>query len=183
MSGEDLNNLVQNRRSIRKYTSEQISADNVKMILEAALWAPSSKNSHPWHFIIVDNPETLIKMSSCRAIGTIPLKSAVLAVVVCADSSLSDVWVEDCSIAASYMQLQAAALGLGSCWVQVRERFSAEGIPAEEIIQEILGIPEHVNVECIVTFGHKDEIRKPLDPTKTLWEKIHIDKWIPSQAE
>lgn len=177
MANFDFNNLILNRRSIRRYTSEQLDADDVKLILEAGLLAPSSKNSHPWQFIVVDDRDMLERMSQCRTMGSGPIAKCAMAVVVAADTTLSDVWIEDCSIAAAYMQLQAAALGLGSCWIQIRGRYGMENVPAEEQIQEMLGIPEHINIECVITLGHKDEQRKPLDPSKTLWEKVHIEKW------
>lgn len=177
MEANDFNTLILNRRSIRRYADRALSADDVKLILEAGLLAPTSKNSHPWHFIVVDDKDMLQRMSEVRTMGAGPVARCAMAVVVAADTTLSDVWVEDCSIAASYMQLQAAALGLGSCWIQIRGRYGVDNVPAEEQLQEMLGIPEHVNVECIITLGYKDEERKPLDPSKTLWEKVHIERW------
>ena len=86
-------------------------------------------------------------------------------------------YLEDVSIAAAYMQLQATALGLGACWIQVRNRFTVDGEDGETIVREVLGIPENIVVECIVTIGHPDEERRPVDPSKLLWEKVHIDNW------
>ena len=86
-------------------------------------------------------------------------------------------YIEDMSIAAAYMQLQATALGLGACWIQVRNRFTADGESAEDIVREILGIPDEMVVECIMTIGHPDEERRPVDPSKLLWEKVHTEKW------
>ena len=75
------------------------------------------------------------------------------------------------------MQLQAEDLGLGSCWIQIRDRFGAELKPAEEYVRELLDIPETLRVLCIVTFGYKAEERKPFDPEKMMWEKVHADRW------
>ncbi len=86
-------------------------------------------------------------------------------------------YIEDMSVAAAYIQLQATALGLGACWIQVRNRFAADGEDAETIVRETLGIPENMVVECIMTIGHPDEERRPVDPEKLLWEKVHIDNW------
>lgn len=177
MTSQEFNSLVLNRRSIRRYTDEAISADHVKLIMESALMAPTSKNSHSTRFILVDDKATLKKMSECRTMGAGPIAGAAMAIVVCGDSSKSDVWVEDCSIAASFIQLQVAALNLGSCWIQIRNRFGAENISAEEALQELLSIPEHINIECVITVGHKAEERKPLDPEKCLWENVHVEKW------
>ena len=105
------------------------------------------------------------------------IATAPLAVVVTADTTLSDVWVEDASIAAILMQLQAADFGLGSCWVEVRERFRGDGEPAEDYVREVLGIPENFAVPCVITFGHKAEERRPINTEKLLWEKVHVGKW------
>lgn len=177
----DLHQLLLERRSIRRYTSEPLSADDVKLILEAALLSPTSKNSRSWQFVAVDDPSMLQRLADCKPAGAMPVKGCALAVVVCGDSTVSDPWVEDCSIASAFMQLQAADLGLGSCWVQVRGRFTADGIPSEEYVQQLLGIPETMSVLCILTFGHKDEERKPVNPDKLLWEKVHIGLWNPKQ--
>ncbi len=174
---ENLHDLLINRRSIRKYTDEALSPEAVKLILEAGLLAPSSKRCTPWHFVAVEDKEMLARLAECKTAGAKPVAGAALAVVVTADITVTDTWVEDASIAAILMQLQAADLGLGSCWIQVRNRFDAGDEPAEDIVREALGIPEQMGVLCIVTFGHKDEERKPFDEEKMLWEKVHIGKW------
>lgn len=180
---ENFHDLLINRRSIRRYTSEPVDADQVRLILEAALMAPSSKSVRPWQFIVVEDKEMLEKLSHCKANYATSLASAPLAIVVTADTTRSDVWVEDASIAAVLMQLQACDFGLGSCWVEVRERFGADGVPAEEYVREALGIPEHFAVPCIITVGHKDEERKPINTEKLLWEKVHIGCWKDNAAE
>lgn len=174
---ENFHELLINRRSIRRYTTEPVDADQVRMILEAALMSPSSKSVRPWQFIVVEDKEMLEKLSNCKPNYATSIASAPLAVVVTADTTRSDAWIEDASIAAVFMQLQAQDFGLGSCWVEVRERFGADGLPAEEYVREALGIPEQFSVLCIVTIGHKDEERKPINPEKLLWEKVHIGCW------
>lgn len=174
---ENLHDLLLRRHSIRRYTDTPVDAESVRLILEAALLAPTSKSSRCWRFVVVDDKDMLLKLSDCKPAGAAPIKNCAFAVVVCADQSKSDVWIEDASIAAAYMQLQATALNLGSCWVQIRDRYAADGTPAEEIIQELLGIPELYPVLCVMTFGHPDEVRKPVDPSKLLWEKVHIGTW------
>ena len=178
---ENIHDLFLKRHSIRRYTDRPISAEDVKTILEAALLSPTSKNTRCWQFVAVDDKDMLQRLAECKPAGAVSLKNCVLAVVVCADSSRSDAWIEDASIAAAFMQLQAEDLGLGSCWVQVRGRFTADGLPSEETVQELLGIPDTISVECIMTFGYKDEERRPVDPAKLLWEKVHIGKWNPAQ--
>ena len=130
-----------------------------------------------WEFIVVEDKETLEKLSLCKEHGARPIAGCKLAVVVVADTTKSDVWVEDASIASVIMQLQAADLGLGSCWIQVRQRFTADGVSSEDYVREMFGIPEQFGVLSVMTFGYKDEERKPYDPEKTQWEKVHIGNW------
>lgn len=174
---QNFHDLLIGRRSIRRYTDEPIDPEQVKLILEAALMSPSSKSIRPWQFIVVEEKETLEKLSQCKPNYATSIADAPLAVVVAADTTKSDAWVEDASIAAIFMQMQAQDLGLGSCWVEVRERFGADGTPAEEYVRELLGIPEEFGVLCIVSIGHKNEDRKPINPEKLLWEKVHIGSW------
>jgi len=108
--------LLRKRRSIRKFLPEKVTPEHIDIIIEAALRAPSSRGINPWEFILVDDPEKLSKLATSKQHGSEFLENAPLAIVVCADSTKSDVWVEDCSIAAIIIQLTAWSLGLGSCW-------------------------------------------------------------------
>lgn len=173
----NLHELLVNRRSIRRYTPESLKPEEVQLILEAGLLAPTSKSSRPWQFIVVEDREMLSRLAECKEAGAAPIARATLAIVVAAAPTLSDPWIEDASIAAAYMQLQAADLGLGSCWIQVRDRYRTDGVSANEYIQELLGLPETLPVVCVMTFGHKDEERRPVDTSKLLWEKVHIGQW------
>lgn len=174
---ESLHELLIRRHSIRRYKAEAVDPEDVKTIIEAALLAPSSKSVRPWEFVVVEDRGDLEKLAGCKAAGGRPVANCALAVVVCADAERSDMYIEDMSIAAAYMQLQATALGLGACWIQVRNRFAADGDDAQEIVRETLGIPANFVVECIVTVGHPDEERRPVDPAKLLWEKVHAERW------
>jgi nitroreductase len=180
---ENLHQLLLERHSIRKYTDREISADDVKTILQAALLAPSSKSVRPWQFVVVENKEKLAKLATCKPIAAHAIKGAAFAVVVIADPGKSDMFIEDASIAAQFMQLQAHDLGIGSCWIQVRNRFNADGEPAETLVQETLGIPEYLKVECIMSFGYPDETRRPVDESKLKWEKVHIEEWSDRESD
>lgn len=174
---ENFHELLINRRSIRRYTDQPVDPEQVRLILEAALMSPSSKSVRPWQFVVVEDKEMLEKLSQCKANYATSIASAPLAIVVTADTTRSDIWAEDASIAAILMQLQAADCGLGSCWVEVYQRFTADGIPSDEYVREQLGIPEEFGVLCIITIGHKDEERKPVNTDKHQWEKVHIGSW------
>lgn len=174
---ENLHDLLVNRRSIRRYKPDALNPDDVKLILEAALLSPSSKSSRAWHLIVVEEPEMLERMSLCKQAGAAPIAKAPLAVVVAMDCSKDDAWIEDASVASTLMMLQAADLGIGSCWIEIRDRYQADGTPAQEVIQELLGIPETMPVVSVITFGYKDEERRPQDTSKLLWENVHLGAW------
>jgi len=174
---DSFQSLIIKRRSIRHFTSELIDEEHVKMILEAGLLAPTSKSSRAWQFIVVDEPSILERLSHCKERAAEPIGRAPLAIVVAIDPTATDPWIEDASIAASYMQLQAADLGLGSCWIEVRDRYAADGIPAEEYVQELLKMPDTMPVVCILAIGHPAEERKPQAVEKLKWEQVHINGW------
>ena len=92
--------------------------------------------------------------------GAAFLKDAALAIVVMADPLASDVWIEDASTAAMTMLYQAEDLGLGACWVQIRERQDANGVDSESIVRDILALPENKRVVCLIALGHKGMERK-----------------------
>jgi nitroreductase len=168
--------LLRNRRSIRRYTNEKIVPETIKVIIEAALRAPSARGINPWQFILVDEPELIIQLSQSKQSGSEFLKTAPFAIVVCADSTKTEFWIEDCSIAATIIQLTASSLGLGSCWVQIRTRQHDDLKTAETYIQELLGLPEHIKIASILGIGYPDET-KPSVPTDTLqYEKIKYNR-------
>ena len=169
--------LVQLRRSHRKFTGEEIDAEDVKMILRAALMAPTSKSQRAWHFVVVDNKTDLEKLADAKDMGSQLIKGATMAVVVLGDPMQNDCWVEDGSIAAISMQYQAEELGLGSCWVQMRGRGLSDGTTADTVIRGILDIPENYCVLCVLAFGHKADERKPQNEDRLKWENVHIDKF------
>ena len=92
--------LVQKRRSVRKFTEEDIKADDLQTILRAALMAPTSKGTRAWHFVVVDDKNLLEKISLCRPMGSQFIAGAKVAVVVLGDREVTDAWCEDASIAA-----------------------------------------------------------------------------------
>ena len=172
-----VHDLLLQRHSIRRYTDQPIDAEDVKTILEAALLSPTSKNARSWQFVVVEDTDTLRSLEKLKPNYATSLKTAPLAVVVTASPELSEAYIEDATAAAMLMQLQAADLGIGSCWIQVRGREQADGEPSENYVRDMLGIPYDMVVECIMTFGHPDETRKPVDPAKLKWEKVHIGNW------
>lgn len=174
---ENFSELIKNRRSMRKFTEEELSQEEVVALLKSGLMAPTSKRSNGWQFIAVDDKELLRKLAHCKEQGATFIADAALAIVVMADPLESDVWIEDASIASILIQLQAEDLGLGSCWVQIRERFAATGMPADEYIRGLFDIPLQLQVVSVIAIGHKGMERKPFDEAHLQWEKIHINKF------
>ena len=169
--------LAQMRRSHRKFTEEEISAEEVQLIMRAALMAPTSKSQRAWQFVVVDDKMDLEKLSDAKDLGGQFIKGAAMAVVVLGDPMQNDCWVEDGAIAAISMQYQAEDLGLGSCWVQMRGRGLSDGTTADEVIRGILDIPENLSCLCVVAFGHKADERKPQNEDKLKWENVHVAKY------
>ncbi|MBF0647790.1 nitroreductase family protein [Dysgonomonas sp. GY75] len=173
----DFQQLIISRRSTRKFTDEPLSPEQVETIMKAALMSPSSKSANPWQFLLIEDKEMLDKLSYCKKSSSRLIAGCALAIVVLADPLTSDVWIEDSSIASIMVQLQAEDLGLGSCWVQVRERYTMSDTPSDEYIRELFDIPMQLQVLSVIAIGHKAQERPPFDEEKLQWEKIHIGKF------
>ena len=174
---ESFSELIKARRSMRKFTEEELTQEQVVTLMKAALMAPTSKRSNASQFIVVDEKDKLKELSYCKEQASQFIADAALAVVVVADPLASDVWIEDASIASIYLHLQAEDMGRGSCWVQVRVRFTASGMPSGEYVHEVLDIPLQLQVLSVIAIGHKGMERKPFNEDNLQWEKIHINKY------
>ena len=103
--------LLEERRSIRKFKSKPVEQDKIDILIEAALRSPSSMGKNPWSFIVVTDQQLLEKLSIAKQHGSAFAKGAPLVIVVCADAEVSDVWVEDASIATILLHLAAQSAG------------------------------------------------------------------------
>lgn len=164
--------ILRTRRSIRKYEKRQIDVKSVDVMKEALLRCPSSRGINPWTFTFVDDERVIDELSRSKEHGSNFLKGAPLAIVVCGDEEKSDVWVEDCSIATIVAHLTAHSLGLGSCWIQIRNREHSKGRTAEDFIRELLGLPKSLRVEAIVAVGYPAESPIPLAADKLDYGRI-----------
>ncbi|MEC9491613.1 nitroreductase family protein [Flexistipes sp.] len=169
--------LLRKRRSVRKFKDESIESEKIEILKEAVLRAPTSRNIMPWEFIFVTDKDKLKKLSEAKQHGSAFVAGAPLAVVVCADTDRSDVWVEDCSIASIILQLTGLEQGLGSCWAQIRNRKHNESESAEEYIQKLFDIPERFAVESIIALGYPDEEKEPVPYSALPLEKIHMQEF------
>lgn len=160
------------RRSIRKYTQQEISEELIHELIIAGMHAPSARNIQPWQFIVVNNREMLDKLAIAHPYAKM-LNQAVLAILVCGDKKLQEAVgyiVQDCSAATQNILLAAHAHGLGSVWLGM--------YPREERIQNIsklLEIPDHILPVSLISIGYPDEHKKA--PDRYNEEKIHWNKF------
>lgn len=166
---------IRNRRSVRVFESRPVEEEKLTLLLEAALRSPSSRGLNPWQFVVVRNPETLAALSKAKPHGAGFLSGAPLGIAVLADPLRCDVWVEDASIAATYIQLAAEFMGLGSCWAQLRLRDNGTGGMASDRAREILKVPEGLEVACVIGIGYPAETM-PGHPESYLdFSKVHYE--------
>jgi len=177
MAESDFFEVIRRRRSVREYVAKEVEADKVEALVEAALRAPSSRGVNPWEFVLVRDKGTLLELSRCKPHGASFVKDASLAIVVCGDPNKSDVWVEDTSIACTFLLLAAEAMGLGACWVQIRGRMYDERTKAGDKVAEILCLPANLEVEAIVAVGYPAEVKRPHSSESLHWNKVHEERY------
>jgi nitroreductase len=164
--------ILRKRRSIRRYKDGKIEPAVIDQLKEAILRSPSSRGINPRRFIFITDRPILEALSKAKESGSGFLKGAALGVVICAKESESDVWVEDCSIAAIILQLEAESLGLGSCWIQIRNRKHNDHKSAEEYVREAIHLDNDMKVECIISIGYPDEEKTPFPKDELEYAKI-----------
>lgn len=175
--------LLRSRRSIRHFQKRAVEAEKIDILVEAALRAPSSRGFDPWELVVVTDPAIISRLSQAKKHGSSFMKDAPLAVVVCADPEVSDVWVEDASIVSLILHLTAADLGLGSCWVQIRLRERGDHQSADRYVGEILGLPEQLRVEAIVAIGYPDESKSGHPLSALRFDKVSVEHYSHRQAD
>ena len=169
---------IHSRRSVRKFVDTPLTGEEVQILLEAGLRAPSSKNRHTTQFILIEDRETLDALSYMREAGAGFLRQVPLGIVILGSPMECERWIADASLAAGYIQLQAEALGLGSCWADAYGCYTGNGQESAEYVRNLLDIPYQLEVLCILAIGHKAVPSEPR-PTESLkWEKIHIGKYV-----
>jgi nitroreductase len=169
--------LIQKRRSIRRFLAKPIEDEKIEMLIEAALRAPSSRGLNPWEFIVVTERDLLEKLSSAKTHGSEFLKNAPLGIVICADEDRCDIWVEDCSIASTFIFLASESMGLGGCWIQIRERMHNETKTSKAYVSEVLDIPSRLKVESIIAVGYPDEEKPPHKKEELQYEKVYLNQY------
>ena len=161
------------RRSIRQFTEQKLTAEQIRLLLEAAMAAPSAMNLKPWKFVVVQNPEQLSELRKALPFGKM---GAPCAIVVCGDlrsfkkPALERFWVQDCSAATQNILLAASALELGSVWCGVHPINTIE-----KAVRKALEIPENVIPLNVIYIGHPAEEK----PARTQFSEknVYLDKF------
>lgn len=167
--------VIHSRKSVRHFTGEQVTKEQLETIVKAGMAAPSARNLQPWAFIVITERERLDKLADLLPYAKM-LKTASAAVIVCGDLSkaATDVdqayWVQDCSAASQNILLAVESLGLGAVWTAV--------YPYEDrmktVIEE-LNLPEHIVPLNVIPIGYPTGEDKPKNKWKP--ENLHWNKW------
>lgn len=160
--------LAKQRHSVRNFERKDVSAEDVRMIVEAAHVAPTAANRQPIRLLVAQDPDTLGRLSKAADIYGAPL-----AILVCADKSRA--WVRpsdgkstsdiDASIVCDHMMMEATDLGLGSVWICW---FDADTIRSE------FGLADDMEPVNIIAIGHSAE--PPANPNRHIAERIPVDQ-------
>ena len=169
----DLYDVILKRRSIRSYSAEEIPEEKLNRIIAAGLLAPTSRNRKPCEFYVIRDKAMLKSLSEVKPAGGAMLKDCAAAVVVAGDSDKADTWIEDSSIALSYMQLTATDIGVGSCWCQIRLRGSRSGSDAESCVRGLLSAPDNYRIVGILALGMPENMPDPHSPGDADRSKVH----------
>lgn len=174
----ELSEVWLRRRSIRQYTGDPIPEEDLREVLASGLLAPSSCSRYPLEFILVRDKAMLEKLSRAKVSGAEFVKGADAVIIVVGDTELSDAWIEDGAVAMEHMHLSAAALGLGSCWVECRGRYTAasedtDAVSSDEYLRPLLSIPEKYSVLAFLALGIPKRPPRPMALEKADFSKVH----------
>lgn len=157
----DFLEVIEKRHSVRKYSDKPVDKEILDTIVRVAQTAPSSRNSRSSAFMIIEDRDTLDALSQMRDYGSGLLSGAQAAIVVMGDEAKTDLWVDNCAISATFIQLAVTAMDLASCWVHCngrpRVKAEPEGAKAEDYVRELLGIKDGFRPYCVIAIGYPAE--------------------------
>ena len=158
----DFLEVIEKRHSVRRYSDVPVQRELLDAIVRIAQTAPSSRNSHSSSFVIVEDRDTLDALSQMRDYGSSLISGAQAAILVLGDTAKTDLWVDNCAISATFVQLAVTSMDLASCWVHIngRPRLKAEpdGQTAVEYVTELLGIKDGLVPYCAIAIGYPEEV-------------------------
>ena len=174
MENQAITNIL-TRVSVREFTGEKISEAQLDTLLRAAMSAPSAINKQPWAFIVVTDEAVIAKLGEALPYSRCSNKPAV-AIIPCGDLSkaiegeMANFWINDVSAATENLLLAAHAMGLGAVWTGLHPDMTRA-----KMVQEMLGLPEHIIPLCVVPVGVPAEQPEVKDKYKP--ENIHYNQW------
>ena len=169
--------MLMQRRSIRKYTGEEIPQEKLEKLSVQAFLGLSGKGLAPTEMIVIRDKETIEKLMGMRSNKVVMLEHADAAIAVLGDADKSDTIIEDSSIVMANMHLMASQLGLGSCWIQSRLRPASDGREADDFVRDILGYPENMKLEAVLALGIPETVPEPRELPDPKGPKVHCEKW------
>ena len=172
----NLLDLTLKRRSTRDFVEENIDDKILDEILKIALTAPSSWGQHPVHFILVKDKETIKKIAKCKAMGARPLEQVNTCIVVMVNTENCELWIEDASVASTYILLAAEQFDIGACWIHIRNR-KGQHKSADEEIRDLLGVPDKYRVLNCIALGKKGRNNKAYSQDDLHTQNIHKEKY------
>ncbi len=168
MSVEECVKPLLERRSIRRFEDREVPDELLLKAIDIARYAPSARNSQPWHFIIIKDRSKLEELSELH-VGASPLKNARAAIVVLADMEASPhSYIADGAIAATYLWLALHCLGLGAVWIQTLRNV--------EEVRHAVGAPGNYVPVAILAIGYPAEKPSP-KPRKGLKEIVSLERF------
>lgn len=157
----DFLEVIEKRKSVRKYSDRPVEREILDAIVKVAQTAPSSRNSKSSAFMIVEDRDTLDALAQMRDYGSGLLAGAPAAIVVMGDDSKTDLWVDNCAISATFVQLAVTAMDLVSCWVHCNGRPRLKDVPegdkAEDYVRGLLGLKDGLRPYCVIAIGYPQE--------------------------
>ena len=165
------------RRSIRKYKNIPVEKKIIDELLKVAIVAPTGHNARACEFIVFENEKEVKKLIGIKKAGANFLETAQTGIAVVVDCNKAGTWIEDGSIAAYTIQLKAHEMGLGSCWLQLRDRFSPNDEPSDELFAKIVELPENYRVLCFIALGYADEEKAEYTDEDINLSKVHYNEF------
>ncbi len=164
---------LRRRRSVRRYNGTPVGENTLRTVLEIGLTAPKGSNLKSVGFLVFQDHSTLLELSALRRPSSGMLEQAGAAILVLGNESVTDVWMEDASIAMAYMHLAADALGLGSCWIQIWNRHDGNGNEIEPVLKERFGIPAEYRPVAVLALGNTDSHPEGRCVSGEDWVRVH----------
>ena len=172
---EEMLNLIRKRRTIRRFTEDNVSEEQVDTLLEMAMCAPNRLNGQPWHFVVIRDKELQKQIADTYQVRPY-VEQAPVVIAIGANPAESATWMMDISAAAENLLLAATAMGLGGAW------FGAPGTvlwqQTEDLLREALSVPPHIRIPTMLAIGHPAQEPPPHGKhDRFVRTKVHYGKW------